>query len=177
MRKHCLFSASTKLDYRRYAHTFSFSPTPHRRPTALRSTTGPRSRSKLHTTISVTHRCIRLQTSSFTSGGGLGSPGRRDQPSRILGVRLVADDGPRAEGLVERSTDGTRILSDLERVKEPEEEVRRFGIRGVGVDWGSSARPWEELGTAEEGRADPDDQGLEPASGVVGSSSSFSDTD
>lgn len=139
-------------------HTFSFSPGPQRRPAARRSTTGPLSRSKLHTTISLTHLPILRATSSPTNGGGLPSPGFLDHPNRLLGVRVVADAGPLEGGDPEISMDESRTFSDLDREIEPEDEVRRFGILGVGVVF--------SVGTTEEGR-----HLLGPASGVNGSSS------
>lgn len=44
-------------------HTFARSPFPQGRPIILRSTTGPRSISKLQTTTSCTHLCILCATS------------------------------------------------------------------------------------------------------------------
>lgn len=75
---------------RKTPYTFSFSPGPQRRLPARRSTIGPVSRSKLHTTTSLTHRLIRRDTSSLTRGGGRGSPARRLQPKRPLGVEAPA---------------------------------------------------------------------------------------
>ena len=74
-------------------YTFSFSPGPHLRPITRRSITGPLSRSKLHTTISLIHLPMRSAKVGLTSGGGLGSPGRLDHPSRFDGVTSVAEKG------------------------------------------------------------------------------------
>lgn len=73
-------------------YTFSFSPDPHLRPTMFLSTTGPLSRSKLQTTISLTHLSIRPLTAGVMSGGGLGSPGLRVYPNLS-----VAESGDLAE--------------------------------------------------------------------------------
>jgi hypothetical protein len=68
-------------------YTFSFSPGPHLRPIIRRSTTGPLSKSKLHTTISFTHLPTFLAISGVINGGGRGSPGRREYPSRSVADR------------------------------------------------------------------------------------------
>ena len=88
---------------------------------------------------------------------------------RILGVRAVADNGLRECGpsvSTDKSTDGIRRLSERERVKVPEEEIRR--VNGLGEDGLVFVG-----GTADEGlRSVP--QNDEDASGVSTSSSSSS---
>ena len=140
-KKHCMIRYEGKKCGS--THTFSFSPGPHRRPAALRSTTGPLSRSKLHTTISFTHLLIRRLVSSSKIGGGLGSPGRRLKPSLALGFRVeVADRGPGLEpSSAERSAEGMRMLRDLERPRELPELCL---LHLVGVTGSLSSSRWLE---------------------------------
>jgi hypothetical protein len=86
---------SYQLNSHRQTYTFSFSPGPHLLPIIRRSTTGPLSRSKLQTTISLIHLPTFLAISGVINGGGLGSPGRREYP-----IRSVADKGDLADVLV-----------------------------------------------------------------------------
>lgn len=59
-------------------------------------------------------------------GGALGSPGLLFHPSLTDGVRVVADTGPREfEVFAEMSIEGRRTFIDFERVRLPDEDVRR----------------------------------------------------
>ena len=168
-------------------HTFSFSPGPHLLPMIRRSTTGPRSRSKLQTTISLIHLPILSAVEEATKGGGRGSPGRRCHPSLVLGYGSTAELGvlflPEPEGpgcdasCEERSYEGTRTcrFNERERPTVFPLEVRR-AIGRVGIRLEEDGVAWSgERGSAEEGRTgscmpqkDP------PASGVSISLSSVS---
>lgn len=99
------------------SYTFSFSPGPHRLPTARRSMTGPRSRSKLQTTSSLTHRDILFAVSPSTRGGGRGDGAKwvllAGRPSG--GCEDVAETTDVADRWV-RSTLGMRTFNECERV-------------------------------------------------------------
>lgn len=107
-------------------HTFSFSPGPHRRPTALRSTTGPRSKSKLQTTTSFTQRLIAAAVLSSTNGGGRGEGSGLSAcvPSLFAGsssqtsgdCAAVALEADLKSSFVDRSTLGIRTFRECDRV-------------------------------------------------------------
>lgn len=117
---------SAKGRYATQTHTFSFSPGPHRRPTALRSTTGPLSKSKLHTTTSLTQRLIAAAILSSTNGGGRGEGSGFSVSMLSLFVRssshvsgdctAVALDADLNSSFVERSTLGIRTFRECDRV-------------------------------------------------------------